>query len=205
MLIWLQDRTLRLPLGSATSYKIHWIPHVLSGQFGVLWIKPMRISNVAKYLANTERYTFGKLCLTLLYPRWPFPLWTPHNEETTLIRWQLNPESAQNGSSRYGCHMFSANIKVTRKSNCAEQKCTSSLLIMTWGGNYCMIGIVVARAEMWWHINMMYISIRNYKSKVIHLCLIYALEMLPWEIGVKSLFLGIKSPWEPSSGGKWEL
>lgn len=50
--------------------------------------------------------------------------------------------------------------------------------------NYYMIGIIMANVEMWWHANMMYISIRNDKSKVIHLCLIYAWEMLPREISI---------------------
>lgn len=50
--------------------------------------------------------------------------------------------------------------------------------------NYYMIGIIMANVEMWWHDNMMYISIRNDKSKVIHLFLIYAWEMLPREISI---------------------
>lgn len=50
--------------------------------------------------------------------------------------------------------------------------------------NYCMIGIIMANSEMWWHTNMMYISIRNDKSKVIHLVLIYAWKMLSGEIWI---------------------
>jgi len=48
----------------------------------------------------------------------------------------------------------------------------------------------------------MYISIRNDKSKVIHLCLIYAWEMLPREILILISQVIKKKPRVPSSGNK---
>lgn len=61
--------------------------------------------------------------------------------------------------------------------------------------NYYMIGIIMANVEMWWHANMIYISIRNDKSKGYS----FALDLCLGKATKGNLDLNLQKSWKEAT------